>query len=96
MPVSGIESEVRCVLVPGDERVVVRLLDPHREVVDQQVRADQILDGGQHCRVADEAVEPGEEQMRLGAELSGQPAERPSLSGFEGLEPRAAFTGLGR
>jgi hypothetical protein len=94
--VRGIESEVRCVLVPGDERVVARLLDPHREVVDEQVRTDQVLDGGQYRRVADEVVEPGEEQMRLGAELSGEPAERLSLSGLEGLEPGPAVVRLGR
>ena len=92
--VRGIESEVRCVLVPGDERVIARLLDPHREVVDEQVRADQVLDGGQHRRVTDEVVEPGEEQMRLGAELSGEPAERPSLRCLEGFEPGAAVARL--
>jgi hypothetical protein len=73
--VRGIESEVGSVLVPGDERVVARLLDPHREVVDEQIRADQVLDGGEHRRVADEAVEPGEEKDASWREAAG---ERPS------------------
>ena len=85
--VRGIEAEVRPVLVPGDERVVARLLDPHREVVDEQIRPDQVLDGGEHRRVADEVAEPGEQQMRLRAKLSGEPAERAPCDASKRLEP---------
>src|SRR6266508_472440 len=59
--VRRIEAEVRPVLVPGDERRVAGLLDPHREVVDEEIRPDQILDGGQHRRGAEEVVEPREQ-----------------------------------
>jgi hypothetical protein len=53
-------------------------------VIDEEVRADEILDGGEDCRMADESVEPRKQEMRLGTELSGEVAERPTLGGLEG------------
>jgi hypothetical protein len=65
-------------------------------VIDEEVRADEILDGGEDCRMADESVEPRKQEMRLGTELSGEVAERPTLGGLEGLEHRATFSRLSR
>jgi len=94
--VRGIEAEVRPVLVPGDERIVTRLLDPHGEVIDEEIRADEILDGGEDYRMADKAVEPGKEEVCLGSELPGEAAQRPTLGGLEGLEHRATIARRGR
>ena len=65
-------------------------------MVNEQVRADQVIDGVEHRRVADEAVEPGDEQMGLRPELSGQLAQRPFLRRLERFQPRATVARLGR
>ena len=65
-------------------------------MIDEEIRADEILDGGEDRRVADEPVKPGEKEMRLGSELPGEATQRLTLGGLEGLEHRATIARLGR
>src|SRR5262249_31957951 len=64
-------------------------------MVDEEIGPDHVGDGGEHRGMAHEPIEPGEEQVGLGAELAGKLAERRALGRFEGLELPATVARLG-
>src|SRR6266849_7997687 len=74
------------VLVPGHEGRIAGLLDEEARAPAEQVRAEDVLDRVQDARVADQLVEPGEEQMALVPELA---AQRAAPLALDRLEPRA-------
>ena len=60
-----IEEEVGAVLVPAHIGRRVRLLDPHRRVIDEDVGPDHVLDRVEHPGMMNQRVRPAIEQVRL-------------------------------
>jgi hypothetical protein len=77
------EAPVRRVLVPGYEGRIVGLLDEEAGAPHEQVRAQDVLDGVEDRRVADEVGQPREQEMRLVPDLTGQSAAVGVLDGFQ-------------
>ncbi len=67
-----IEAEISAVLVPGDVRPLVRLLQPGGEVVDQDVRPDQAF----HRRAAGRTCRPARARTFRGSPGSAAPPRR--------------------
>ena len=89
--VGGVEAPVCGVLMPGDEAGVVGFLDEKGTAPAQDVRADDVLDGIEDGWVADEVVEPGEQQVGFVAQFAGHRAG----VAFEGFQFVAQGVGLG-
>src|SRR2546427_98308 len=81
------EAPVGRVLVPGDVRRIVRLLDEEARAPAQEVRAEDVLDRVEDARMPHQPIEPREEQMGLVAKLA---ADGAAALGFVRLEAAAA------
>src|SRR6185295_14685971 len=79
------QSPVGRVLMPGDVARAARLLREEGAVPAQDVRADDVLDGVEDCRMANEVGQPGQEQVRLDAVDAPQRLAQLALDGFESL-----------
>ena len=78
-----IEEEIGAVLVPADMRRRVRLLDPHRRVIDEDVRPDHVLDRVEHPGMVHQRIGPGVEQVRLALLREVERMALPGLPCFE-------------
>src|SRR5262245_56398986 len=78
--------------MPGDVGGIARFLDEKARAPNQEIRAEQVLDGVEDRWVTHQLGEPREEQVRLVADLA---PERAPVLGLDGLEPLAKRERLG-
>ena len=90
--VGGIEAPVGGILVPGHEAGIARLLDEEAAAPAEDVRADHILYRIEDAGMANELIQPGEQQVGLVAQRALQAAGL----GFEGFELAADRGRFGR
>src|ERR1700741_2275734 len=90
----GFQAEIRAVLMPGNVRWLIGLLEPRGQVIEQHVRPDDALHRIQHLWMAHQFVHPGEQQMRLGAHEVRELPECVTLLTLEVLEARAIVAHL--
>src|SRR5690242_13628730 len=69
--------------MPGHEALRARVLDPEDGAPAEDVRPDQLLDRVEHARIADQVVQPLEEQKSAAALRR---LESAALGRFKGLE----------
>src|SRR5919199_857475 len=81
------------VLVPGDEARVVRLLDEEAAAPAQDVGTEHVFHGVQNARMADQLVEPGEQQVRFVPHRAFQRSAGARLVIFQPLAVLARFFG---
>ena len=92
-----VQPEIRGVLVPGRDGRALGLLDEPGAREHEDVGSDEALDGVEHGRVADEGIDPRQQDVRARAvprRLVG--SERPADGALEGLELVPAGRGLRR
>ena len=78
--------------MPGYIRRVARLFDEEGGSPTQNIRPDDVLDGVENARMADQVVQPGEQQVRFLPEFPGERTGAcleclkpgPDLGGFGG------------
>ena len=89
--VGRLQPPVGGILVPRDVAWIARLLDEERGAPAQDVGADDVLHRVEDARMADQVVQPGEQQMRL----VPHGALHAAAARLERLQPAAQRTRLG-
>src|SRR6476659_6814374 len=80
---AGRQSPIGVVLLPGHEALRTRVLDPENGAPAQDVRPYQLLDGVEHARVADQVIQPLEQEESAASLHWLESSALGSLIGFE-------------
>ena len=91
-----VEPVIGRVLVPGHVGRIARSLEPEGRQVDQDVRAEQVLDRVQNRGMARELDQPGEDEVPLDAEPLGRVDARLALVVLDPPAERAGVRGAHR
>ena len=64
-----VEPVIGGILMPRDEFAVLRVLEPEGRQVEQDVRADQVLDGVENFRMMGDFFQPFEGEVALDTDV---------------------------